>query len=186
MSLGITLVGHQKKIMSSIQTMRAQMLHLHGTGVQVWRSLTGCLRRGREQNLTWDINGIIVKANRRMMSDSSGCAWSEIIPLFLSEWLWSASLKGTKERKRAKNGNKKETTWMRHVFFPSFCRSAYKLNHISNSALERSLPLIFLFMCTRCLRISFIRTTTPWSGFSWGFFFFVFLCVCHDDTFWHI
>uniref|UniRef100_A0A669CPA5 Ephrin type-A receptor 7 n=1 Tax=Oreochromis niloticus TaxID=8128 RepID=A0A669CPA5_ORENI len=31
MSLGITLVGHQKKIMSSIQTMRAQMLHLHGT-----------------------------------------------------------------------------------------------------------------------------------------------------------
>ncbi|XP_069561925.1 ephrin type-A receptor 7 isoform X3 [Brachyistius frenatus] len=35
MSLGITLVGHQKKIMSSIQTTRAQMLHLHGTGVQV-------------------------------------------------------------------------------------------------------------------------------------------------------
>ncbi|KAI3364403.1 hypothetical protein L3Q82_010828, partial [Scortum barcoo] len=35
MSLGITLVGHQKKIMSNIQTMRAQMLHLHGTGVQV-------------------------------------------------------------------------------------------------------------------------------------------------------
>ncbi|XP_019911920.1 ephrin type-A receptor 7 isoform X7 [Esox lucius] len=35
MSLGITLVGHQKKIMSSIQTMRAQMLHLHGTGIQV-------------------------------------------------------------------------------------------------------------------------------------------------------
>ncbi|XP_058468701.1 ephrin type-A receptor 7 isoform X1 [Solea solea] len=35
MSLGITLVGHQKKIMSSIQTARAQMLHLHGTGVQV-------------------------------------------------------------------------------------------------------------------------------------------------------
>lgn len=35
MSLGITLVGHQKKIMSSIQTMRAQMLHLHGKGVQV-------------------------------------------------------------------------------------------------------------------------------------------------------
>ncbi|XP_078068784.1 ephrin type-A receptor 7 isoform X3 [Mustelus asterias] len=35
LSLGITLVGHQKKIMSSIQTMRAQMLHLHGTGIQV-------------------------------------------------------------------------------------------------------------------------------------------------------
>uniref|UniRef100_A0A672NFN3 Ephrin type-A receptor 7 n=1 Tax=Sinocyclocheilus grahami TaxID=75366 RepID=A0A672NFN3_SINGR len=35
MSLGISLVGHQKKIMSSIQTMRAQMLRLHGTGVQV-------------------------------------------------------------------------------------------------------------------------------------------------------
>ncbi|XP_029965684.1 ephrin type-A receptor 7 isoform X1 [Salarias fasciatus] len=35
MSLGISLVGHQKKIMSSIQTTRAQMLHLHGTGVQV-------------------------------------------------------------------------------------------------------------------------------------------------------
>uniref|UniRef100_A0A673BK83 receptor protein-tyrosine kinase n=1 Tax=Sphaeramia orbicularis TaxID=375764 RepID=A0A673BK83_9TELE len=35
MRLGITLVGHQKKIMSSIQTTRAQMLHLHGTGVQV-------------------------------------------------------------------------------------------------------------------------------------------------------
>jgi len=35
MSLGISLVGHQKKVMSSIQTMRAQVLHLHGTGVQV-------------------------------------------------------------------------------------------------------------------------------------------------------
>ncbi|XP_053700194.1 ephrin type-A receptor 7 isoform X3 [Synchiropus splendidus] len=35
MRLGITLVGHQKKIMSSVQTMRAQMLQLHGTGVQV-------------------------------------------------------------------------------------------------------------------------------------------------------
>ncbi|XP_060769940.1 ephrin type-A receptor 7 isoform X2 [Neoarius graeffei] len=35
MSLGISLVGHQKKVMSSIQTMRAQMLHLHGTGFQV-------------------------------------------------------------------------------------------------------------------------------------------------------
>ncbi|XP_068087282.1 ephrin type-A receptor 7 isoform X5 [Hyperolius riggenbachi] len=35
MSLGISLVGHQKKIMSSIQTMRAQMLHVHGTGIQV-------------------------------------------------------------------------------------------------------------------------------------------------------
>ncbi|XP_072411172.1 ephrin type-A receptor 7 isoform X1 [Chiloscyllium punctatum] len=35
LSLGITLVGHQKKILSSIQTMRAQMLHLHGTGIQV-------------------------------------------------------------------------------------------------------------------------------------------------------
>uniref|UniRef100_UPI00398F18F9 ephrin type-A receptor 7 isoform X2 n=1 Tax=Pristiophorus japonicus TaxID=55135 RepID=UPI00398F18F9 len=35
MSLGITLIGHQKKIISSIQTMRAQMLHLHGTGIQV-------------------------------------------------------------------------------------------------------------------------------------------------------
>ncbi|XP_058248870.1 ephrin type-A receptor 7 isoform X3 [Hemibagrus wyckioides] len=35
MNLGISLVGHQKKVMSSIQTMRAQMLHLHGTGVQV-------------------------------------------------------------------------------------------------------------------------------------------------------
>ncbi|XP_069582451.1 ephrin type-A receptor 7 isoform X2 [Ranitomeya imitator] len=34
-SLGISLVGHQKKIMSSIQTMRAQMIHLHGTGIQV-------------------------------------------------------------------------------------------------------------------------------------------------------
>lgn len=43
MSLGITLVGHQKKIMSSIQTMRAQMLHLHGTGVQVWWAKSGLL-----------------------------------------------------------------------------------------------------------------------------------------------
>ncbi|XP_061900414.1 ephrin type-A receptor 7 isoform X2 [Entelurus aequoreus] len=34
-SLGITLVGHQKKIMSSIQTMRSQMLRLHNAGVQV-------------------------------------------------------------------------------------------------------------------------------------------------------
>lgn len=60
MSLGITLVGHQKKIMSSIQTMRAQMLHLHGTGVQVWwtetshqsRSGSGAApRRNQDQRL---------------------------------------------------------------------------------------------------------------------------------------
>ncbi|CAJ0936043.1 unnamed protein product [Ranitomeya imitator] len=37
-SLGISLVGHQKKIMSSIQTMRAQMIHLHGTGIQIYKS----------------------------------------------------------------------------------------------------------------------------------------------------
>lgn len=79
------------------------------------------------------------------MSDSSGCVWSEIIPLFLSEGLWSASSKGTKERKRAKNNKKKETTWTRRLtcfvlfFFFSFFRSAYELNHISNGALERSL-----------------------------------------------
>ncbi|XP_059837374.1 ephrin type-A receptor 7 isoform X4 [Hypanus sabinus] len=35
MSLGITLIGHQKKVMSSIQTMRAQMMQMHGTGIQV-------------------------------------------------------------------------------------------------------------------------------------------------------
>lgn len=79
------------------------------------------------------------------MSDSSGCVWSEIIPLFLSEGLWSASSKGTKERKRAKNNKKKrnyldETTYLFcFVFFFSFFRSAYELNHISNGALERSL-----------------------------------------------
>ncbi|CAK6968207.1 Ephrin type-A receptor 7, partial [Scomber scombrus] len=44
-----------------------------------------------------------------VMSDSSGCVWSEIIPLFLSEGLWSASFeKGAKERKRAKNNNNKK------------------------------------------------------------------------------
>lgn len=69
------------------------------------------------------------------MSDSSGCVWSEIIPLFLSEGLWSASSKGTKERKRAKNSDKKrnyldETTSLLFCFF----RSAYELNHISNGA----------------------------------------------------
>ncbi|XP_037100004.1 ephrin type-A receptor 7 isoform X4 [Syngnathus acus] len=35
MRLGIRQVDHQKKLMSSIQTMRCQMLHLHNTGVQV-------------------------------------------------------------------------------------------------------------------------------------------------------
>ncbi|XP_035249869.1 ephrin type-A receptor 7-like isoform X4 [Anguilla anguilla] len=35
MSLGITLVGHQRKIMCSIQCMRAQMMHLHNAGIQV-------------------------------------------------------------------------------------------------------------------------------------------------------
>ncbi|XP_051908086.1 ephrin type-A receptor 7 isoform X2 [Hippocampus zosterae] len=33
--LGITQVEHQKRLMSSIQTMRARMFHLHHTGVQV-------------------------------------------------------------------------------------------------------------------------------------------------------
>lgn len=42
------------------------------------------------------------------MSDSSGCVQSEIIPLSLSEGLWSASLKGTKERKRAKKQQQKK------------------------------------------------------------------------------
>uniref|UniRef100_A0A8C7NXN6 Ephrin type-A receptor 7 n=1 Tax=Oncorhynchus mykiss TaxID=8022 RepID=A0A8C7NXN6_ONCMY len=45
MSLGISLVGHQKKIMSSIQTMRAQMLHLHVPPVD------GLSRAALRQNL---------------------------------------------------------------------------------------------------------------------------------------
>lgn len=81
-----------------------------------------------------------------VMSDSSGCAWSEIIPLFLSEGLWSTSLKGTKDRKSAKKKQqqKKLPGWDKFIFPFFFCRSAFKLNHISNSVLERSLPLLFL------------------------------------------
>lgn len=54
------------------------------------------------------------------MSDSSGCVWSEIIPLFLSEGLWSASSKRTKERKRAKNSNKKRNYLDKMTFFFPF------------------------------------------------------------------
>lgn len=80
MSLGITLVGHQKKIMSSIQTMRAQMLHLHGTGVQVWCTATGRLGHGgkktngekKKQDLSGEQHlgrkpGIIVKVNGHLL-----------------------------------------------------------------------------------------------------------------------
>lgn len=72
------------------------------------------------------------------MSDSSGCVQSEIIPLSLSEGLWSPSLMGTKERKRAKKNSNKKRNYLDKTtsFFVSFCffRSAYKLNHISNGA----------------------------------------------------
>lgn len=56
------------------------------------------------------------------MSDSSGCAWSEIIPLFLSEGLWSTSLKGTKERKSAKKKQQQKRNYLdeTNLYFPSF------------------------------------------------------------------
>ena len=84
-----------------------------------------------------------------VMSDSSGCVRSEIIPLFLSEGLWSASSEGTQERKRAtqnKTVTKKETTWTRLFFVLFFvCLwGAYRLNHISNGTLEIGLTLMFL------------------------------------------
>lgn len=127
MSLGITLVGHQKKIMSSIQTMRAQMLHLHGTGVQVWRTATGRIGQGENKNRTYleqclGHNRDNCQSKRTsVMSDSSGCVWSEIIPLFLSEGLQSASSKGTWERKRAKKRNYlDETTPFFCLFFILF------------------------------------------------------------------
>ena len=61
--------------------------------------LEQCLGRNRDNRL---------RIRTSVMSDSSGCVWSEIIPLFLSEGLRSASSKGTEERRRAKNGNKKK------------------------------------------------------------------------------
>lgn len=156
MSLGITLVGHQKKIMSSIQTMRAQMLHLHGTGVQVWWTATGCITKGENKNRTHPEQCLgPTRDNRQskwtsVMSDSFGCVWSESIPLLLTEGLWSNSSKATKERKRAKKTATKEklpgrdnSLFCYFVFFFLF-RSAYELNHISNGALERSLMLTFL------------------------------------------
>lgn len=35
LSLGITLAEHQKTILSGIQTLRAQVIQMHGRGVQV-------------------------------------------------------------------------------------------------------------------------------------------------------
>ena len=35
LSLGITLAEHQKTILSGIQTLRAQVIQMHGCGVQV-------------------------------------------------------------------------------------------------------------------------------------------------------
>lgn len=114
MSLGITLVGHQKKIMSSIQTMRAQMLHLHGKGVQVWLTVTGHIGQGEHRDRTYLEQCLgRIRDNRQstwtsVLSASSGCVRSEIIPLFLSEGLGSASSKSTKERKMAKKQQQKK------------------------------------------------------------------------------
>lgn len=72
------------------------------------------------------------------MSDSSSSVWSEIIPLFLSEGLCSASSRVTKERKGAIKQQQKrnyldETTSL-ILFDFGFLRSAYELNYISNGA----------------------------------------------------
>lgn len=40
MSLGITSLDHQKTILSGIQTLRAQVIQMHGRGVQVWHKDT--------------------------------------------------------------------------------------------------------------------------------------------------
>lgn len=139
MSLGITLVGHQKKIMSSIQTMRAQMLHIHGTGVQVWQTpwcscRTSPANRNKaylEQCLgctpdhcqsTWTL----------FMSDSSNCVWSKIIPLFLTEGLWFPLQRALKRendnRKRKKQQQKTTWMWWLFTFFSCvFIRSTYTL-----------------------------------------------------------
>lgn len=73
------------------------------------------------------------------MSDSSGCVWSEIIPLFLSEGLRSAPSKGTKEEKGKKQQQKKKLPGRDDflfflIVFDFIFRSAYELNHISNGA----------------------------------------------------
>lgn len=40
LSLGITSLEHQKLILAAIQTLRAQVIQMHGRGVQVWLTAT--------------------------------------------------------------------------------------------------------------------------------------------------
>lgn len=39
LSLGITSLEHQKLILAAIQTLRAQVIQMHGRGVQVWQTV---------------------------------------------------------------------------------------------------------------------------------------------------
>lgn len=110
MSLGITLVGHQKKIMNSIQTMRAQMLHLHGTGVQVWWTATS--HRGQNGS------GAAARQNqdKRLMSTHVYCVWHEIVP-FSSVKDWDRLFWGRPQQEKGKTQQQNETTWMRPLPF---------------------------------------------------------------------
>lgn len=111
-----------------------------------------------------------------VMSDSSGCVQSEIIPLSLSEGLWSASLKGTKERKRAKKtATKKETTWTRWlpflfilVFLEALTNSTtYQMARRTGFWLLRFFNLVNDFCAHHGLRFPLKRTKTTLSTLLW-------------------
>ncbi|MEQ2285426.1 hypothetical protein AMECASPLE_031667 [Ameca splendens] len=48
------------------------------------------------------------QSTRTSAVSDSCCVWREIIPLFLGQGMMSVSSKGTKEKKRARNSNKKQ------------------------------------------------------------------------------
>lgn len=54
----------------------------------------------------WDVTGDNHRRKRTsVVSDYPGCVWSEIIPFFLREGLWTASSNGTEKRKMAKKNS---------------------------------------------------------------------------------
>lgn len=137
MSLGISLVGHQKKIMSSIQTMRAQMLHLHGKGVQVWRR-TGAELPKANQSTSRTVPAAKPEEMRRKLKDGmfgvglfrqdkpvSFCSSAEGVAMCWCYWRWRSrqghrsgrfggKRGGTSKRvKKDKVATSRKTTWTR-------------------------------------------------------------------------
>lgn len=122
------------------------MLHLHGTGVQVWQDAMGRLKWGQETKTeliwssAWDVTRIIVKVNGHLSCLTLPAVSG--VESFLCSSVKDCTALLQRALKRGKGQNKKQQQKRKYldktISLSFFFRSAYEYNHISNGALERS------------------------------------------------